>query len=490
MNKCTSTALLALLTAVLVSGCNTNTEPKLDATAAGGTGADTASATGSATGTATGTGTTGSADISSTSSTTPSSATDAATKSDLERLNSTVNIAKLPETMVICTVNGVPITVAQFKSEYRNAILSLQNILSASPPQVEQFAAQAKALNIALTAEETKKLKETARKPQSLEGKTFDKYLKERKMTEAQFDDQVIKLGLAFKVGSRIIEKQLLAELINRELMMGEAKAQNFYKTAYNRYVQIKDSPKYKKALEVSDQTPEEVKEDLIQGEMLRMVQEKIAKDSAISDKELFDFYQKNKKQFEHGEKLRLAHIVLAAPSIDNPPVESVKTQLKKQYPKKTDAELNEEVKVIEVAKLRLAEELIARASKGEDFKKLADENTEDMQARMAKTGGELGAIDVAAANMGPDQKALINAVKTLKPGQIAPAPVKTVFGYHVIKLEEKIPAGAFTFDEVKDVLKKQSMLQNLEVNQAKWLDNKRKSAKIVMSEEFKKASN
>ena len=128
MNKCTSTALLALLTAVLVSGCNTNTEPKLDATAAGGTGADTASATGSATGTATGTGTTGSADISSTSSTTPSSATDAATKSDLERLNSTVNIAKLPETMVICTVNGVPITVAQFKSEYRNAILSLQNI--------------------------------------------------------------------------------------------------------------------------------------------------------------------------------------------------------------------------------------------------------------------------------------------------------------------------------------------------------------------------
>lgn len=481
MNKCTSTALLALLTTLLVSGCNTSNEPKAEVgkDTAAGTASDTASGTASGTDSGTASGTTTNTDK-----------PEAAATGDLQKLNSTVNIAKLPETMVICTVNSVPITVAQFKSEYRNAILSLQNILSVSPPQVEQFAAQAKALNISLTPEEIKKLKETARKPQSLEGKTFDKYLKERKMTEAQFDDQVVKLGLAFKVGSRVIEKQLLNELINRELMLGEAKAQNFYKTAYNRFVQIKDSPKYKKALEVSDQTPEEVKEDLIQGEMLRMVQEKIAKDSAASDKELFDFYQKNKKRFEHGEKLRLAHIVLAAPSIDNPPVESVKTQLKKQYPKKTDAELDAEVTVIEGQKLRLAEELIARANKGEDFKSLADKYTEDMQARMAKNGGELGAIDVASAEMGPDQKALINAVKVLKPGQIAPAPVKTVFGYHVIKLEEKLPAGVFSFDEVKDVLKKQSMIQNLEVSQAKWLDNKRKTAKIVMSEEFKKASN
>ena len=281
----------------------------------------------------------------------------------------------------------------------------------------------------------------------------------------------------------------MLTELINRELLLAEAKAQNFYKPAYNNYLKVKDLPKYKKMLEMSDQTPEEIKEDLIQGEMLIMLMQKIARESVASDKELLAFYQKNKEAFKHGEKVRLSHIVLAAPRVDAPPMESIKTQLKKQNPTMSDADLDKEVLVVKQQKMRLAQELLARANKGEDFKSLANDNTEDMQARQAKNGGDLGYIDVVAAQAGPDQKALLDAVKNLKPGQLALTPVETNFGYHVIKLTEKVPAGTFSFDEIKDQLKEKFVAQNMEAAKTRWLVNKRKSAKIVFSDEFRKAS-
>ncbi|HNG20572.1 MAG TPA: peptidylprolyl isomerase, partial [Candidatus Obscuribacter sp.] len=355
------------------------------------------------------------------------------------KLPNAVNLATLPPTMVICTVDGTPVTISQFKREYREAIGSLQAVLGMQPMQVQELVKQATAAGVSLTAEEKKKLLEAARKPQSLEGKSLDKFLKEKKLTEAEFDKQVIDLGLAFKVGAKLIEQQLLTELINRELLLAEAKAQNFYKPAYNNYLKVKDLPKYKKMLEMSDQTPEEIKEDLIQGEMLIMLMQKIARESVASDKELLAFYQKNKEAFKHGEKVRLSHIVLAAPRVDAPPMESIKTQLKKQNPTMSDADLDKEVLVVKQQKMRLAQELLARANKGEDFKSLANDNTEDMQARQAKNGGDLGYIDVVAAQAGPDQKALLDAVKNLKPGQLALTPVETNFGYHVIKLTEKV---------------------------------------------------
>ncbi|HNN63268.1 MAG TPA: hypothetical protein PKH78_09520, partial [Candidatus Obscuribacter sp.] len=117
------------------------------------------------------------------------------------KLPNAVNLATLPPTMVICTVDGTPVTISQFKREYREAIGSLQAVLGMQPMQVQELVKQATAAGVSLTAEEKKKLLEAARKPQSLEGKSLDKFLKEKKLTEAEFDKQVIDLGLAFKVG-------------------------------------------------------------------------------------------------------------------------------------------------------------------------------------------------------------------------------------------------------------------------------------------------
>lgn len=403
-----------------------------------------------------------------------------------------INVAKLPETMEICKVNGTPITVAQFKREYRDAIISLQNTLSADPVQVAIFDKQAESMNIKLEEDEKKKLLETARKPQSLEGMTLDKFLKAKKISEADFDKQVLALGLAFKVGSKLIEKQLLNELINRELMLAEARAQNLYKPAYNDFLKIKESPRYKKMLELSERTPEEVKEDLINDRMLMILLEKIARENAPSDKELLSIYQKNQNSFKHGESIKLAHIVLAAPTIDMPPVESIKTQLRKQNPQMSEADLDKEVLVVKQQKLRLAEELLARANKGEDFKALADNFSEDTMARMAKSGGEIPEIDMSevSADKGSSPiKTLVNAAKGVKPGKLVMSPVETTVGYHVVKVIDRKPAGTTSFDEAKEALKESAMAQNIEATKEKWLSAKRLKSKIVFSDEFTKAS-
>lgn len=409
---------------------------------------------------------------------------------DLKQINSET-MSKLPDSLVICTVDNAPVTVAQFKREYREAIVSLQTMLTLQPQQVQQLVEQAKAEKIELTPQEKSRLLETAKKPQALDGKTLDAYLKEKNLTKAQFDNQVMNLGLAFKAGAALIEKQLLTELVNRELLMAEAKKLDYYRPAYNRYLKIKDTPRFKKALENADQTPEEVKEDLVQGEMMRMVLEKIAKENGMSDQKVFEFYQKNKAQFKHGEKIRLAHIIIAFPSVDAPPLESVKSQLKRQNPKLSDTELEQEILVVKQQKLRLAQELIDRAKKGEDFKSLADNYTEDMQARQAKNGGELGYIDVSAGeSIGKDQKALLEGVKALKNGEVASKPIETVFGFHVVKVLDKKPAGTFTYEELKEPLQQQFVAQNMDLIKNNWLLKRRKEAQIKITDAFKAAVN
>lgn len=82
-------------------------------------------------------------------------------------------------------------------------------------------------------------------------------------------------------------------------------------------------------------------------------------------------------------------------------------------------------------AKKAKAEELLKKAKAGEDFAKLADENSED-----PGTKGKGGLYkDVQMKQMQPvfEQAAL-----ALQPGQVADQLVETPYGYHIIKLERK----------------------------------------------------
>jgi hypothetical protein len=123
-----------------------------------------------------------------------------------------------------------------------------------------------------------------------------------------------------------------------------------------------------------------------------------------------------------------------------------------KEKVKVTDADVAEYLKAhpemdTKKEKRAKAEEILARAQKGEDFATLAKENSEDPGSK--DKGGLYE--NVRKGQFVPEFE---TAALALEPGQISPQLVETKYGYHIIKLEKKgtakDPAGgeeAPTFD-------------------------------------------
>jgi peptidyl-prolyl cis-trans isomerase C len=90
------------------------------------------------------------------------------------------------------------------------------------------------------------------------------------------------------------------------------------------------------------------------------------------------------------------------------------------------------------------AKAVIAQLDKGGDFVKIANEKNPNKDSN----GGDLGYFtkDAMPTEFG-------DAAFALKKGQYTKTPVKTQFGWHVIKVEDRRPAAAPSFDETKEKL-------------------------------------
>ncbi|MBY0431337.1 MAG: peptidylprolyl isomerase [Rhodospirillales bacterium] len=109
-----------------------------------------------------------------------------------------------------------------------------------------------------------------------------------------------------------------------------------------------------------------------------------------------------------------------------------------------------EEVKArhILVDKEDAAKEIIGQLKSGASFEDLAKSKSADPAGQ---NGGDLGYF--AKEDMVP---AFSEAAFALKPGQITETPVKTQFGWHVIKVEDRRTAPPPKFEEVKDQIRSQ----------------------------------
>lgn len=133
-----------------------------------------------------------------------------------------------------------------------------------------------------------------------------------------------------------------------------------------------------------------------------------------VSDTDLHAAYDKEKAKFEQPER-RHAHHILISFGKD------------------------------EAAAKKLAEDVLAQAKAGKDFGALAKKYSQDPGS--AQQGGDLGWAD-RSAYVGPFADALFS----MHPGEIR-GPVKTQFGYHIIRLDEIQPGKTKSFDEVKSDL-------------------------------------
>jgi peptidyl-prolyl cis-trans isomerase C len=114
------------------------------------------------------------------------------------------------------------------------------------------------------------------------------------------------------------------------------------------------------------------------------------------------------------------------------------------------------------------AKDIIAKLDAGEDFAKLAGENSKDTGNK--EKGGDLGWF--AKGDMVPE---FSEAAFKISKGGISKEPVKTQFGWHVIKVEDKRERPKPSFDEVKPMIQADLRREKLEG----MLDNWRQTAKI-----------
>ena len=148
-----------------------------------------------------------------------------------------------------------------------------------------------------------------------------------------------------------------------------------------------------------------------------------------ISDEEVKKFYDDNPSKFEQPEMVHVSHILLSTRDlIATPPTD-----------------LPEDKKA---AKHKRAEEVLKRAKAGEDFAKLAKEFSEDPNM---KTKGPEATLPRGQMGVPIEFDAAAFSLKTNQLSDI----VTTQYGYHIIKLLEKIPARKDELEKAAPQIKK-----------------------------------
>jgi peptidyl-prolyl cis-trans isomerase C len=158
-----------------------------------------------------------------------------------------------------------------------------------------------------------------------------------------------------------------------------------------------------------------------------------------VSDEEIQNYYEENKGDFYSPEQIKARHILVA-----------------------TEEEGNA---------------LIKRINSGADFAQLAVENSIDPTAN--ENQGDMGYF-AEDAQFVPEFK---EAAFKLKVGEITAKPIKTQFGYHIIKVEDRKAAGQQSLAEVKDSISEE-LKSNKESNHFQlYLEDLRQQAKIEKEE-------
>lgn len=217
------------------------------------------------------------------------------------------------------------------------------------------------------------------------------------------------------------LKKQFLDEMISKEVIYKDAKKQG-----------ITNSKEYKEQLQ---KVIESIKKDLA----IRLWQKKVLDGIKISDKELKEYYNKNKQEFMQKESVHARHILVKS---------------------------EEEAKKI-IAQLK---GLKGKALK-EKFIELAKAKS---TGPSGPRGGDLGYF--AKGQMVPEFE---KAAFGMKAGEITKTPVKTQFGYHVIYVEDKKSASTRPFAEVKPYIEQRMKMEKFRQVMQSKLQTLKSKAKI-----------
>lgn len=150
--------------------------------------------------------------------------------------------------------------------------------------------------------------------------------------------------------------------------------------------------------------------------------QDQVRQATTVTPAEVENYYNQNIQQFQSPEQVRASHILLKTEGKD------------------------------EAAVRKQAEDLLKQVKAGGDFAALATKFSEDEGSKA--TGGDLDYF--SRGRMVPEFE---NAAFAMQPGDIS-EPVKTQYGFHIIKVVDKKPASTRPLEEVRGQITEQLQYQ------------------------------
>lgn len=215
---------------------------------------------------------------------------------------------------------------------------------------------------------------------------------------------------------------QLLNDLIDRQLLLGAATKEEISDEDVQAEIkkfksQFPDEAIFEAQMKQAGMTNEKLQNDVREELKIRRWMESQIKAPEITNADAKSFYESNIKEFEQPETVKASHILFMVDA--DAPADVVKQ------------------------KEEAAKKAATRAKNGEDFTTLAKELSEEPGA--SESGGDLGFFP--KDRMVPE---FANAAFAQNLNEIS-EPVKTQFGWHIIKVTDKKAAGTVPFNEVED---------------------------------------
>jgi parvulin-like peptidyl-prolyl isomerase len=185
------------------------------------------------------------------------------------------------------------------------------------------------------------------------------------------------------------------------------------------------------------------------------LIEKQISPTIQVTDDEVKAFYEENGQLFDVEEQVRARQIMF--------PVT-----------------LSADTATVAAARAK-ADQARQRALRGEDFAQLAKDVSE---GPAAANGGEMPPFTRQQTT-----PQFANAAFALEPGEISPV-VRTPYGLHVIKVEEKLPARRLSLDEVSEDVRGLLVQQETGQKVGKLVESLREEATIINLVEDPAAAN
>ncbi len=242
--------------------------------------------------------------------------------------------------------------------------------------------------------------------------------------------NEMAELYGASTVEQIITEKIMAAEAKNQKISISESEINTEVDKLKESYG---GDDVFEQVLQTNNTTLEQVKKDLKDYLIIQKLMEPLIE---ITDEEMQTYFDENKESFAEAEQVKASHIL----------VEDEATAM----------------------------EIKAKLDAGEDFAELAKEFSTDEGSK--ENGGELEFF-----SKGTMVAEFEDVAFTLPVNQISD-PVKSEYGYHIIKVEEKKEAKEANFEDSKQEIKDALFEEKLQTEYPSWLEEKKKDYDIENS--------